>query len=69
MFVSRRYLALIHFIARKVAAGLNVAKSAHKGLERGTPAGTSRVLREPLPKGCIQGLALGFGHKPGLLDQ
>ena len=69
MFVSRKYLALIHFIAREVATWLHVAEPAHESIKRDAPTSTSRVLLEPLPKSCIQGLALGLGHKPGLFDQ
>ena len=69
MFVSRKYLALIHFIARKVAAGLHVAESAHKGIECGAATGARGVLLKPLPKCGIQCRALGLGDQPGLFNQ
>jgi hypothetical protein len=69
MFVSRKYLALIHFIAREVPARLDIAESAHQGIECGSPASPGSVRLQPLPKCGIQGLALGLGHKPGLVDQ
>jgi hypothetical protein len=69
MFVSRKYLALIHFIARKVAAGLDIAESAHKGIECGAATGASGVLLKPLPKCGIQCRALRLGDQPGLFNQ
>jgi hypothetical protein len=69
MFVSRKYLALIHFVAREVPAGLDIAESAHQSIECGPPASTGSVHLEPFPKCSIQGLALRLGHKPGLIDQ
>src|ERR1035441_6207874 len=69
MFVSRKYLALIHFVAREVRARLHVAEPAHESIECGASASPSRVLLEPLPKCGVQGLVLGLGHEPGLFDQ
>ena len=69
MFVSRKYLALIHFIARETATRLHIAEPAHQSVESGAAAGTSRVLLKPLSKCGIQGLILGLGHQPGLFDQ
>jgi len=69
MFVSRKYLALIHFIARKVAAGLHVTEPAHKSIECRSTASTGSIHLQPFPKSGIQGLALRFSHKPRLLDQ
>jgi hypothetical protein len=69
MFVSRKYLALIHFVAREVPAGLDIPESAHQSIECGTAASTGSVHLEPFPKCSIQSLALRLGHKPGLIDQ
>jgi len=69
MLVSRKYLALIHFVAREVATGLYVAEAAHKSIECSALPRTGGVLLEPLPKRRIQGFALGLGHAPGLFDE
>lgn len=69
MFVSRKNLTLIHFVAGEVAPGLNIAKSVHESVERCPPASTTCILLEPLSKSGIQGFALGLGHQSSLLDQ
>ncbi len=69
MFVSRKYLALIHFVAREVPTGMDVSKPAHKGVECGTTTGARGVHLEPLSKSSVQGLTLRLGYIPGLFDQ
>jgi hypothetical protein len=69
MFVSRKNLALIHFVAGEVAPGLNIAKSVHESVECCPSASTTCILLEPLSKSRIQSLALGLGHQSSLLDQ
>ena len=69
MFVSRKNRALIHFVAGEMAPGLDIAEPVHKRIERSAASGAPRILLEPFSKSCIESLALGLRHHPGLLDQ
>ena len=69
MFVSRKYLALIHFVAREMPARLHVSKPAHQGIERRATARPGGVFLKPLPKGGIQSLALGLSHQARSFDE
>jgi hypothetical protein len=69
MLVSRKYLTLIHLVASKVAAGLNIAQASHKSIVRGATASPGRILLQPLPKRSIQSLAFRLGYKASLFDQ
>src|SRR5690348_5177633 len=69
MFVSRKYLALIHLFACKVAARLDVVDPAHESVERCAAACTGSVMLKPLAKRGVQSFALGLGNQPSLFDQ
>jgi len=69
MLVSRKNLALIHFFAREMAAGLDISQSAHESVKSRATASTSCVLLKPFPKCRVQSLAFRLSHEPGLFDQ
>lgn len=68
MLVSRKNLALIHFVAREAPSGLDVGHAAHQSIKGCAAAGLGSILGEPLAESGIQSFMLRSCHQSGLLD-
>jgi hypothetical protein len=68
MFVSRKNLALIHFVTGEVPAGLYVSHAAHECIKRCPSTGAGGVLLEPFPECSIKRSAFRLGDHTGTLN-
>jgi len=69
MLVSRKNLALIHFVPGETATRVDVTKAAHQGVHFLAAARLRGELHEPFAKCGVQGLALCPRHQACLLDE
>jgi hypothetical protein len=68
MFVSRKNLALIHFVTGEVPSGLYVSQSAHQCVERSSTTTAHGVLLKPLSEGGVKRFAFRLRHQAGSLN-
>ena len=69
MFVSRKNLALIHFVPGKMTAGLHMPQPLHQGFVFLCASLLCRELQQPFPKCRIQSGVLSSSLVACLLDQ
>ena len=69
MLVSRKNLALIHFVSGEATAGVDVTKAAHDGVHFFTVARLRGKLHQPFPEHGIERLALRARQETRLLNQ
>ena len=67
--MSRKNLPFIHLIPAKVTPCIDVSQTLHQGIHFLPATGSTCKLDQPLPKCCIESLALRTGNYPRLLDK
>jgi hypothetical protein len=69
MFVSRKNLALIHFVPAEAPSCLYMLQAFHQRIKLLRAAALCRKLFQPLSEHGVQRFMLGFGQQARLLDQ
>jgi len=69
MFVSRKNLALIHFVPVETATRTDVTQPPHQGVHFVAVAPLRGELHQPFPEDGIQRFVLRARHEPRLLDE
>ena len=72
MFVSRKTLALIHFLARKLPACIDLAEhSVEEGIDLRLPSAflSGRKFGKPVAKHLVQSGIVAARQVPGVFDQ
>src|ERR1017187_911723 len=68
MLVSRKYLSLIHLVARELAARVHMTKAVVKLLDLRDGNAAGPVLDEPLPESIIERPVLAAGNLSGAFN-
>lgn len=55
MFVSRKYLSLIHFVPGKRLAGISITEGLHQNVIILEPMVSAYILLEPSSEGLVKG--------------